>query len=156
MNQKQRDYLIKRLEVIKNEKIASFKVEDPNLEPFIRKLKIERVGVLMNKINKVFKNPENKTKGSYYDYTQKGRPWTISSKVTGFSTGGYAKIEDSDYFTNLDEIQEKYREHCEKHYQVVTDRHKLIETKYVEMCDQIIFAEDYEQAAKLIKEFLKF
>ena len=155
MNQKQRDYLIKRLEKIKDEKIAGYHIDEPDPKPFIKMLKTARIVSIIDRMNKEFGNITNKTESGYYVGKGYGN-YVNGTKIIGLYSINSVTIKPEEYYTNLSKVREKYAEHCKKHYQKETDRHEAIEREYVKMCDQIVFAEDYKEAAKLIEQFLKF
>jgi len=54
MNQKQRDYLIKRLEEIKKEKKNKFYLEEPDAKPFIKRIKMASDSMLAKLIKNEF------------------------------------------------------------------------------------------------------
>ena len=159
MNQKQRDHLIKRLVKIKDEKITGFHLDQPDPKPFARKLKVVKPTTLIKEVAKNFglERVHNTTdNGTYVDTGKRYKEWRTGTKANGFNITGGEHISASNYFVNLKQIKKEYEKYCEKYYQQEVDRHEAIEKKYVEMCDKIIFAEDYKEAAKLIEQFLKF
>ena len=157
MNQKQRDYLIKRLKKIKDEKITGFHIDEPDPKPFIKMLKTVRIAPIIDKINKEFGDITNSIESGYYaDLGRRYKEYVNGTKIDHLSIQNSVKIERDEYYTNLDKVQEKYKEHCKRHYQRVTDRHEAIEKKYVLLCDKIVFAEDYTEALSFIEQFLKF
>ena len=143
MNQKQRDYLIKRLQKLAEEKKANFKVEEPNLEPFIKKLKPVIPGELFAVLHKELK-PEGY------------KPYTTDYKRVSTLTDTSHAIHSRDFYSNYDEVQKEVREFCKKHYDVYDKRLISIDKECQIHCDKIVFAESYEEALAILGEFTKF
>ena len=139
MNQKQRDYLIKRLGSIKDEKKKLFKVEEIDTEKLAGKLKLISDSKLLELV---------KTK--------------IAEKVKyriGNLTESYnsdVDIELKEAFSNASESDKEYKKLEKDRSRLQFVRMQSIENKYNELCDRLIFAESYEEAIKLITEFSKF
>lgn len=144
LNQKQREYLTKRLQSLAVQKKASFKVEEPNLEPFMKKLKSVTP-------EKIFAILHKEVKPSIY------RPWHngVRERVDGFVKNSHS-IGSDDFYSNFKEIQKEAEEFCKKHYKVFDERLKSIDDRCQEYCDKIVFAETYDEALKIISEFTKF
>lgn len=137
MNQKQRDYLIKRLTVVKGQKIGSitFPSYDKVIINMVKKISDKQILKLVHK--RVDKKVRDKV-GSYTRY---------SSDLD---------LEIGDIVSNAKECDEQVRKEKELNNAIKNDKIKSITEKYNEMCDKIIFAESYEEASKLMEEFLKF
>lgn len=155
MNQKQRDYLIKRLEGIKQEKLAT-KLPDPNFKPFIKKIKYipsaKILDLVSSEIEKKVKNINN-YKSSNYDYKRKE---FIEGEVTRLSYDASYFSFTLDELTNILEVDAEYRDYVKKYYAGEEQRKQHIELKFQQLCDKIVFAESYDEALKLIQEFVNY
>jgi len=140
MNQKQRDYLTKRLQKLAEEKKASFKVEDPDLTPFKKKLKTDPA--------KISAKLKDQVSESHLGYGN-------NSQVDGLSFGS-VYIYAEDYYTNFHEVNKEAQAFCKKHYKLYDDRLASVNKKCQTLCDKIVFAESYEEALAVLEEFTKF
>ena len=145
MNQKQRDYLVKRLQKLAEMKKVSFRVEDPDVKPFIKKLKLKSFTDIMSikGIQKLIKIEPHRN------------GWTKKDSINGLDNDS-EYLHTKDFYTNFDEIDEQIKEFCKKHYSIVDKRKNSVDDKCEELCDKIILAESYEEALEVIQEFSKF
>jgi len=146
MNQKQRDYLIKRLQKLAEEKKSAFKVEEPDANPFIKQLKMKNHNELVNLLTSKIKVSERKN----YNYNIKDydRVYDLNDN--------YSSIYASNIYSNYSEVSEAFQAFCKKHYKVYNDRLASIDKECQNHCDKIVFAESYDEALKIIQEFTKF
>jgi len=139
MNQKQRDYLIKRLDEIRRQKIANLELTPIDKQPYLDKIKIANtnkiIDLVTGKIESTVKDLLNR------NYFYEG---------IGFC------IDIVDITLNAKEVYESYDKARDKAYSVITQKKQSVDKKYNELCDKLIFADDYEEASKLIAEFTKF
>lgn len=125
-------------------------MEEPDPAPFIKKLKQIPAQELVNFIIKKL-NVRNSIHQDY-DYKTKVSGPKI---VNGFSEDSWY-VYARDFYTNYEVVENEYKELCKKHYQTYDERLKSIDDRCQEYCDKIVFAETYDEALKIIKEFTKF
>jgi len=143
MNQKQRDYLIKRLQKLAEEKKASFRLDPPDISRFIGELKLIKEPALLALINRKLLLKEDMN------------GWGDKAQVIGIKND-YGQIYVGDVYSNYKEVNAKCKEFCKKHYDVYDKRLISIDKECQIHCDKIVFAESYEEALAILGEFTKF
>ena len=138
MNQKQRDYLIKRLEQIKTSKIAEISGEK-DYEIIYEKAK-KKIEVIPN--SKLLKE------------IQTGIKAFIDNRISVIDRyNGSYDYDFADAIVNKSEIAKFVKEESAKVKEELYKQTLKIENKCKELQDKVMFAESYDDAIKIISEF---